>query len=1619
MKRIIQLLVCILCFLFVIKPSASEELKKLKGGTGSRSTDSYTQDYSFSTNNPMPKIEAKTGTDNNKYLLYSFDNTNFTTDVGKPKIPYITQFVYLPANAENVTMTITDTSEQANVIASPIYPVEQSQFVTDANGLTYEQKTFTIDSNFYNTSQGYYPSVKAEMGKVTSIRGLHYLPVKIYPYQYDPSTKTLNHIENISFKISWTGHYSTNRALPSTYGNSFNTVIKGLGLHNFAQDLPTDDGQIGTVSRPGYANFSTGVPTDYLIITANNFYNSPSALDTLANYRASLAGGGYKVSIVQAQDIYNYCPGKTGSETQDQLIKLFIKYVYDHWNGTNTPVQFVLLVGDAITDTGNVQHNDPMVLIPTHIVTKSSGYATDYWLSCLDGSASDGTLYQDYYDMAGDVFIGRFPVQDSTQLQTVVDKTINFETSFPGNWRSNAGLLSGFINADTIYLPETKSMFQNIVNNDLTPAQLISKETYRTDFPDGSDGVSQMRSAIIDNFNNGNQITIVNTHGSKLTWGNTDGTTFCGSKLGGKQMCGIIGGTLPSDLQYLTNTSSPTILFNAACETGWFDNNNPDQESLGENVVEDSATGAVAFFGATRSLGDPIDIVQKTTDQIFFNKNSRLASAILQAKLTSTPWVNDFMYILNLLGDPALDALKMLQPVSKPDLTAQFISYDATAKDITFHTKVKNAGSASASNVLLELFTADPKAGGEVITSASISVVNANQEISQDITMSIPASWSNGTNLYLVVNSDNEIDELAEGNNTSTPLFVSPSLLPEIFIADGYSPDIQNNKIVFSNYNNIDLKDLGPDGKAETPDDYYAGTVVNLTNNLYTTPSSPSIYGGRVVWQSYDANSQSQIFVRDTLTDGEFDSNDLYTEITQHILNSNNYPAISTDKTVWVNKIANNIYYSSTGSNAIFDSTDIELPVSSNSLIQAFPDVDGNKIVWQQNGVYGETYVYLANLSNNTVSNIIPVTYGNHSSPKINQNKIVWVDSRGGPYNIYLYDLGPDGLYNTHDSGEGEYALTADSKTRTNPAIYGNKIIWQILQNGNYDFYYYDLGLDGRAGTSDDTPEKKIDLPPASYRSASSLYDNKFVYSANTNSSDNKVYMVNLDGINTLQYYVPQNFPTIQAAIDNALSGNVIHVMPGTYNEQLDFKGKNIYLLADKGPGVTTIQGVVGGKPTITFNAQDGLSAVNEGLSATLDGFNISNTEGSALLINGTSPTIKNCIITSTATNGIGVDITNGSPLLKNNKILNNPGYGIKVTGTFTGEISSNIITGNLNSGIYLAGASGTSLIHNNLINSNANYGIFIENTSATNSTINNNTLVSNTLGGIKLSSSSNVGIKNNIISSNGTYGIYALSSTGLSSTYNDIYNQTTNSSGVTDGTGVIHTDPKFDGSSNLLQSTSPCINTGDVALKDSDGTRLDMGAYFYPASSLAKNASFETDNGTDYFTDWVFDDNVTNNNLADGWTSDTYETMDLSVNYSGTKSLKINVTNNRGFSAQDIPILPNKKYHVSGYVKTDCVDSNCYGTILTECMDANHQNIWGYGSCQLNTKSSDIQRLYGDNDWTKVEFDVTADNPNAKYLRAMCYNTPNNPFENPGSDSPMGTGTVWCDSMSVTEVVP
>jgi hypothetical protein len=344
--------------------------------------------------------------------------------------------------------------------------------------------------------------------------------------------------------------------------------------------------------------------------------------------------------------------------------------------------------------------------------------------------------------------------------------------------------------------------------------------------------------------------------------------------------------------------------------------------------------------------------------------------------------------------------------------------------------------------------------------------------------------------------------------------------------------------------------------------------------------------------------------------------------------------------------------------------------------------------------------------------------------------------------------------------------------------------------------------------------------------------------------------------------HVPNDYPTIQSAIDEASAGDTVLVADGIYtgsgNKNLNFGGKAITVRSENGPNNCIIDSEGSGRG---FEIWRG-----EGNDSVVSGFTITNSETgqNAFDISNSSPTIENCVITGNGGSGIVCD--NANPIITNCTIANNTadyGGGIWLwNNSYPTIINCTIKENNtaLGATIHCGNSSPTitnCTIADNTGGDSGGIGLYNSplNTIITNSIIKNNT--GSSIGGINCYDSSliitNCTIADNTGGDNGGIDfVWGLSLTITNSIlWGDYPNEIntgptspahivtfSNIQGGYSGAGNIAADPLFVGNGDYhLTALSPCINKGtSIGAPDYDidgdsrpqGAGYDIGADEY-----------------------------------------------------------------------------------------------------------------------------------------------------------------------------------------------
>jgi len=260
---------------------------------------------------------------------------------------------------------------------------------------------------------------------------------------------------------------------------------------------------------------------------------------------------------------------------------------------------------------------------------------------------------------------------------------------------------------------------------------------------------------------------------------------------------------------------------------------------------------------------------------------------------------------------------------------------------------------------------------------------------------------------------------------------------------------------------------------------------------------------------------------------------------------------------------------------------------------------------------------------------------------------------------------------------------------------------------------------------------------------------------------------------------VPEEYSTIQAAVNVAEDSDTVLVGPGLHSGRISFTGKDVVVSSAFGPQQTKLS-TGNDNPVVVFAHGDSRAAI-------LQGFTVEGTSGTQEIIKidgNASPTIRDCRFVDNVSNFVLIRVLSGKPLIEKS--------------LFTGNVIGN-----------------------------ACVGINQDSAEIRNCTFDQNSRGFFAFGGAAIA-------RNNIVTNSDEYGVYgdfAIFS------FNDVWENYPDYAGFYSPSqeGNISEDPDFASPADLiylLQSNSPCIDSGDpnATLNDPDGTRSDMGAYHYVA---------------------------------------------------------------------------------------------------------------------------------------------------------------------------------------------
>ena len=158
---------------------------------------------------------------------------------------------------------------------------------------------------------------------------------------------------------------------------------------------------------------------DYIIIAHRKFIGYAQSLA-----RNRQAVNGVRTALIDVQDIYdefNY------GILDVAPIKAFLRFAYQQW--TRPAPAYVVMFGGASEDS----HKYIAASTKTEYIPAYGHPASDNWFVCFDSSVA----------FVPSLFIGRIPVQDSTEADQVVQKIMAFDSWTLGEWDKSFLFIAG------------------------------------------------------------------------------------------------------------------------------------------------------------------------------------------------------------------------------------------------------------------------------------------------------------------------------------------------------------------------------------------------------------------------------------------------------------------------------------------------------------------------------------------------------------------------------------------------------------------------------------------------------------------------------------------------------------------------------------------------------------------------------------------------------------------------------------------------------------------------------------------------------------------------------------------------------------------------------------------------------------------------------------------------------------------------------------------------------------------------------------------------------------------------------------------------------------------------
>ena len=491
--------------------------------------------------------------DKGKYVTINIKEANsLLIEAGKPLLPMYTHQVVLPLGTKIKSIKVTPINIikktlSKKIILSPIV----SAVGTIINNIKSSEISETYPKNWYDYN--------IRVGLKNNIRSL-IIDIYFYPISYHPKDGSIFWAKEVDIYIE---------------------------------------------SEPAQKSFNNKENYDFIILTADEFYEE---LLPLIDHKINM---NVTTKIITLSEIKNSAYFPINGSDDAEKVKYFIYKAADEEEGWGT--KYVMLVGNKdkfpTRETHiNVSSDDKNTSDDKEIFV-SDLYFADFLMynqdtqeyEFCDWDSNNNNIYAeyqwnnnntDYIDLAPDVSIGRLAANDKEEVETIVNKIINYESTkaYTQNWFFNIVYCGGDSFIDDQYDKEgilegeyVNNQIMKIMDGFIPKKMWVSNNILIKKSPNG---VSNINEAISE----GCGFVDFSGHGSLRLW-------CTHPHLNNKIWVPTPFGQYNSyDVVDLTNGDKLPIVITGACSVSKF---NRDKNCFSWSFLPAKGGGSIANFGAT------------------------------------------------------------------------------------------------------------------------------------------------------------------------------------------------------------------------------------------------------------------------------------------------------------------------------------------------------------------------------------------------------------------------------------------------------------------------------------------------------------------------------------------------------------------------------------------------------------------------------------------------------------------------------------------------------------------------------------------------------------------------------------------------------------------------------------------------------------------------------------------------------------------------------------------------------------------------------------------------------------------------------------------------------------